>query len=176
MCRAHRVSNAFKKRTPLCPERHKDGSDQNMMPSSAGLTACATCCLWNALIIIFKARRKVKSQISLFSSNLPHSEAAPQRASTAPKLGAPGRPPPRSRFRTKAGIQASRPQAARPPRRVSAAKGGGKGQNRFSGGVYAGKTLLAPHVSQPPYGRQGTKRSASFSKKRDAAFSCVPLF
>ena len=42
--------------------------------------------------------------------------------------------------------------------------------------VYAGKTLLSPRVSQPPFGRQGTKRSASFSKKRDAAESCVPLF
>ena len=131
-----------KKGRPYARKDTRTVAIKNMMPSSAGLTAHATCCLWNALIIIFKARRKVKPQISLFSSNLPHSEAAPQRASTAPKLGAPGRPPPRSRFRTKAGIQASRPQAARPPRRVSAAKGGGKGQNRFSGGVYAGKTPL----------------------------------
>ena len=67
-------------------------------------------------------------------------------------------------------------KAAEPPTAAQASTDAKYIGIRFSGGVYTRKTLRAPHVSQSPYGRQGTKRSASFSKKRDAAFSCVPLF
>ena len=45
-------------------------SNQNDLPSSAGFTACATCCLWNASSIISVAGRVVKPKITGFYSCL----------------------------------------------------------------------------------------------------------
>ena len=41
-------------------------SNHNDVPSSAGLTAYATCCLWNATTIISKASQLVKPKITVF--------------------------------------------------------------------------------------------------------------
>ena len=40
--------------------------NHNDVPSSAGFTAFATCCLWNATNIISKASRLVKPKITVF--------------------------------------------------------------------------------------------------------------
>ncbi len=41
-------------------------SNHNDVPSSAGFTARATCCLWNATNIISKASQLVKPKITVF--------------------------------------------------------------------------------------------------------------
>jgi hypothetical protein len=50
------IVGAFKKGNRPCAQGHKDGKQSYDLPPSAGFTAFATCCLWNALVIISNCR------------------------------------------------------------------------------------------------------------------------
>ena len=64
-----------------CAQRHTRTDSKSYLPPSAGFTACATCCLWNASDSILKYSTKVNTQISFFSQfsdeNGPDAKDAP---------------------------------------------------------------------------------------------------
>ena len=72
MFTSRKFVGAFKKGT--VPVRKDTGTDsKSSLPPSAGFTAHATCCLWNASGIIFKGVTKVNPQISVFPPKFPKS-------------------------------------------------------------------------------------------------------
>src|SRR5699024_7118865 len=56
------------------------------------------------------------------------------------------------------------------PRRVPLPGGGGRKSNRFSGGVYVGKTLCAERASQDPLGAEAQAQRIPFGGKGASLF------
>ena len=54
-----------------CAQRHTRTDSKSCLPPSAGFTAFATCCLWNASDSILKYLTKVNTQISFLPNFLP---------------------------------------------------------------------------------------------------------
>ena len=53
-----------------CAQRHTRTDSKSYLPPSAGFTACATCCLWNASDSILKYSTNVNTQISFLPNSL----------------------------------------------------------------------------------------------------------
>src|SRR5699024_153611 len=86
----------------------------------------------------------------------PGSSAAPDRVTNMTEKNAPDFRPGRS--------------LSKKPRRVPPPGGGGRKSNRFSGGVYVGKTLCAERASQGPPGTEAQAQRIPFGGKGVSLF------